>query len=125
MIGQDNDLALATLLDVKEFQDLASSFTRLTGIAIAIVDLEGNIIVASGWQRICTEFHRKHPGTKRRCRGSDTVLANQISRGQLYNVYECKNRLVDVAVPIIIDGFHLGNAITGQFFFTLPANPSA
>ncbi|MGB0129510.1 MAG: PAS domain S-box protein, partial [Rhodocyclaceae bacterium] len=39
---------------------------------------------------------------------------------QTYNVYQCKNGLVDVAVPIVVDGQHVANLFTGQFFFQKP-----
>lgn len=112
--------SLTDLFDVQEFQYLATSFTKLTGIATAILDLEGTIIIESGWQSICKEYHRKDPMTAARCRESDTILASQINQGQKYNVYRCKNGLVDVAVPIIIDDLHLGNLFMGQFFFAPP-----
>lgn len=55
------------LLDVPALQALTDSFSQLTGIPAAILDREGEILVASGWQRICTEFHRNHPVTAKRC----------------------------------------------------------
>ncbi|WP_264665334.1 PocR ligand-binding domain-containing protein [Azospirillum fermentarium] len=86
----------------------------------AILDLEGNILVATGWQDICTRFHRVHPGTASRCHESDTVLAASLDQGQPYNVYKCRNGLVDVAMPIVVKGQHIGNFFTGQFFFDPP-----
>jgi len=86
----------------------------------AILDLEGNIIIATGWQDICTRFHRIHPLTSSRCRESDTILAGRIQNGDRYTVYKCKNGLVDVAAPITIGGKHVGNFFTGQFFLEAP-----
>jgi len=114
------DITLEELMDIKAIQDLCENFTRLTGIVTAILNLEGKILVASGWQELCTDFHRKHPQTFARCRESDTELASRLNLGQTYNVYLCKNGLVDVAVPIIIENTHIGNLFTGQFFFEPP-----
>ncbi|MBF0343787.1 MAG: PAS domain S-box protein [Nitrospirae bacterium] len=111
---------LSDLFDIGELQDLSESFTKLTGAVTAILDLEGNILTATGWQPVCTRFHRIHPKTAVRCRESDTVLASRLNSGEKYNVYRCKNGLIDVAVPIVIDGIHMGNLFTGQFFFESP-----
>jgi PAS domain S-box-containing protein len=113
-------MKFSEIIQVGELQSLCDSFTAITGMVTAILDLNGNILVASGWQDVCTKFHRVNPATAARCRESDTALAGQLGNGQAYNVYKCKNGLVDVAVPIIIGGEHVGNFFTGQFFFEKP-----
>ncbi|RKZ91110.1 MAG: hypothetical protein DRR19_08145 [Candidatus Parabeggiatoa sp. nov. 1] len=113
-------MKFSDLVDIDELQSLCENVTKLTGIAAAIIDLEGNVLVATGWQKICAEFHRVAPGTSRRCIESDTVLACQLQKGERYNVYKCKNGLVDVAVPIIIGGVHRANLFTGQFLLESP-----
>lgn len=113
-------MTLREMIDAVTFQELTDSFTLLTGFPTAILDIRGEILVASGWKKICTCFHRKNPKTALRCQRSDTVLASQLAQGQIYNVYKCENGLVDVAVPIIIEGIHMGNLFTGQFFFDTP-----
>lgn len=113
-------MKLSELLPVAHLQRLCEEFTALTGAVTAILDLEGNILVATGWQDICTRFHRVHPGTASRCHESDTMLAASLDQGQPYNVYKCRNGLVDVAMPIVVKGQHIGNFFTGQFFFDPP-----
>ena len=108
------------LVDVEILQQLWNSFSEVDPIATAIIDLEGNVLVAAHWQRICTVFHRVNPDTLKRCIESNTELANGLNAGNPYNVYRCKNGLVEVAVPIIINGKHLANFFTGQFFFEAP-----
>ncbi|HTH16595.1 MAG TPA: PocR ligand-binding domain-containing protein [Magnetospirillum sp.] len=113
-------MKLSELLPITELQELCEQFTALTGAVTAIVDLEGNILIATGWQDICTRFHRVNPGTAARCRESDTVLAARLKKGEAYNVYKCRNGLVDVAVPIVFMGEHVGNFFTGQFLTSPP-----
>jgi len=50
----------------------------------AILDLEGNILIATGWQAICTRFHRVHNTAAHRCRESDTLLAGLLKKGEGY-----------------------------------------
>ncbi len=111
---------LSDIFNITDLQKLSESFSTLTGSVTAILDLEGNILTASGWQKVCTEFHRVNPITAEKCRESDTVLASKLKAGEKYNVYKCENGLVDVAVPIVIDGLHIGNLFTGQFFLEPP-----
>lgn len=109
------DYKFSELINVEEFQQLSDKFSKITGAVTAILDLDGKILTATGWQDICTKFHRVHPETCKRCLESDTILANKLKEGNKYNVYKCKNGLIDVAFPIIIDGLHVGNVFTGQF----------
>ena len=111
---------LSELVDIGELRGLCESFTAITGAVTAVLDLEGKVLIATGWQDICTQFHRVHPDTCARCLESDTILAGHLSKGESYNVYRCKNGLVDVAVPIIIADEHVANLFTGQFFFEPP-----
>lgn len=113
-------MKLSELVNIDELRGLCESFTALSTAVTAILDLEGNILIATGWQDVCTCFHRVHPETAQRCLESDTILAGQLQQGEQYNVYRCKNGLVDVAVPIIIEGEHIANFFTGQFFFDPP-----
>ncbi len=114
------NLSLRDLLDIPALQDLSESFNRLTGIPTAILDLDGNVLTACGWQPICTEFHRKNKISAERCLESDTVLAGQVANGEKYTLYRCKNGLVDVAAPISIEDVHIGNIFIGQFFLEPP-----
>ena len=113
-------MKFSEMVDIGELREICNDFTALTGAVMAILDLEGNILIATGWQDICVHFHRVHPTTATRCHESDTILARQVAKGDNYNVYKCKNGLVDVAVPIIVEGEHVANFFTGQFFSEEP-----
>ena len=107
-------------LDFERVNNLLEGFNQSTGFVTAILDLDGNILSKSGWRQICTDFHRINPGTAANCTISDTVLANKMREGEKYHFYKCINGLVDVAVPIIINGEHIANLFSGQFFFEEP-----
>ncbi len=107
---------LSDILDIAEIQILMDNFHSITGILVAILDLEGNILVSAGWQDICTKFHRINPDTCKNCTISDTILSKGVAEGT-YKLYHCKNNMWDISTPIIIGGTHLGNLFLGQFFF--------
>jgi PAS domain S-box-containing protein len=117
-------MKFAELVDIDELRELCQSFTATTGAVTALLDLDGNVLIATGWQRVCTQFHRVAPATAARCLESDTVLAGQLRKGAPFNLYQCKNGLVDVAVPVIVGGEHVANLFTGQFFLEPPDRAS-
>ena len=108
------------LIDFKKVGTLLEGFNKSTGFVTAILDLDGKVLSKSGWRPICTEFHRVHPETSKKCIISDTVLAGKMEEGEKYHFYQCLNGLIDVAVPIVIKGEHIANLFSGQFFFDEP-----
>ncbi len=114
------DTQLDKILDFEKVDALLEGFNKTTGFVTAILDLKGNILSKSGWRDLCTQFHRINPKTSFRCTFSDTILASKMEEGEKYHSYKCLNGLVDVAVPIIIRGTHVGNLFSGQFFFEEP-----
>jgi len=117
---KNNQKKILDLIDFGEVNKLLEGFNQSTGFVTAILDLEGNVLSKSGWRQICTQFHRINPETSKNCTISDTILANELGNGEKYHFYECLNGLVDVAVPIVINGEHIANLFSGQFFFSEP-----
>ncbi len=114
--GDLETLDLADIIDCRELQSIMENFFRLTNLAVALLDLKGRVLVATGWQDICTQFHRVHPDTAHNCLESDTQLSQGVEAGS-FRAYRCKNGMLDVATPIMIGGRHVGNLFLGQFFF--------
>jgi PAS domain S-box-containing protein len=111
------ELSLADVLDIPSIQAMMDTFLGLTGIGMAILDARGKVLVATGWQDICTKFHRVHPETSRHCCESDTELSSGVEPGT-FKYYRCKNNLWDIATPIVLGDRHAGNLFLGQFVFT-------
>jgi PAS domain S-box-containing protein len=103
------------LIDFHALQDLMNSFYKITRIGIGINDIKGNVQVATGWQDICTNFHRIHPETLKNCLESDIHLSLAMGKGE--TLYKCKNGMWDLATPLVIGGRHIANIFLGQFFF--------
>lgn len=111
---------LADLLDIPRLQCALDSLYISSKIPSAIIDIDGNIRTGSGWQDICTKFHRVHPEARKRCIESDLYLNRHIHEANPSIVYQCPHGLVDAATPIVIEGEHLGNVFTGQLFLEEP-----
>lgn len=107
---------LSNIIDLTTIKSIMEDFYKLTNMGMAIVDLKGNVLLAVGWQNICTEFHRAHPVTLKNCIESDLFLSNNVKPGQFIE-YKCKNHLSDVISPLYIGARHMANIFTGQFFY--------
>ncbi|WP_289021715.1 PAS domain S-box protein [Desulfobacter postgatei] len=114
--GDIGTLPLADVVDCDEVQSLMNDFHALTDIGVGILDLDGNILVGTGYQDVCMKFHRIHPEAEKLCRVSDTELTSGVKPGT-FKIYKCKNNLWDMVTPIMVGGKHVGNLFLGQFFF--------
>ncbi len=110
------DVELGELIDAQAIQSLMNDFYMLAQIPMGLDDLRGHVLVGVGWQDICTKFHRINPETCSNCIESSTTLLKDVLHGG-FKLYKCKNNMWHVATPIMVGGKHVGNIISGQFFF--------
>jgi len=113
-----SNLTFAQLVDIEQIRRLLEAHYKTTGVLSAILDTEENILVAVGWQDICTRFHRLNPASRTRCLQSDARIktrAKELAGGFLE--YRCANGLQEVAMPIVIGEEHLATFFLGQFFY--------
>lgn len=112
------------LVDMAQVQQLLEAHHRLSGMACGLFDPDENLLVAVGWQEICVHFHRANPVSCARCHESDAYIKEHLHDfGGDFLEYRCKNGMIDVAMPIVIDGQHLATFLRDSFF-TRTANPS-
>ena len=112
------DYTFSQLVDITQVRQLLESHHRLSRIAYGIVDPDGNILVAVGWQEVCERFHRVNPISNARCRDSNAYIHDHLlaCKGD-YLESQCKNGLMDAALPVIISGKHVASFYAGQFFY--------
>jgi PAS domain S-box-containing protein len=110
------DLDLGKFIDIGEIGAIMENFTAVTGMVTAVLDLKGKVLIATGWQDICVEFHRANPETAANCTESDGFLAGNLKKGEFID-YRCKNGLWDVVTPLFLGDKHFGNIFSGQFFY--------
>jgi PAS domain S-box-containing protein len=112
------DSNFSQLVDLEEVRQLLEEHHRLSGMAYGLFDAQENNLIAVGWQDICIRFHRVHPVTCARCRESDAFIKAHLHDQETDPLeYHCKNSMIDIAMPIVIDGQHLATFFTGQFFY--------
>jgi PAS domain S-box-containing protein len=104
------------IINSPNIQSLMDDFYNITDTGVGIVDLEGNILVNTGWQDICTNFHRINVESYKNCVESDIYLTQGLAHGE-YKIYKCKNNIWEAVTPIMLGQKHVGNLFLGQFFF--------
>jgi ligand-binding sensor protein len=111
-----SELELSDIIDSEKIQKLMDEFYRLTRIGIGIIDLHGRVLVKTGWQDICTKFHRINPESCRLCIESDLQLSRKVPDGT-FKQFRCQNSMWDISTPIMLGDKHVGNIFLGQFLF--------
>jgi len=107
------------LIDLPMLQELMDNFYKVTGIPSGICDNASHMHTATGWKRVCTQFHRANPLTLAHCLKSDQYILDHLYDGAFVG-YRCPHGLNDYAVPLWIEGEHLANVMTGQMFHEPP-----
>ncbi|AKL94012.1 PAS/PAC sensor hybrid histidine kinase [Clostridium aceticum] len=110
----------ADFVDISKIQELTNLFYKATGILTGILDLEGNILTASGWNEICTKFHRTNSKARDKCIESDTYIHKVLVENKNYKIYQCQNGLIDAVAPVIVQEEHIANVFTGQLLLGKP-----
>jgi len=108
---------LSDLLDLTAVKKLVEANYQATGMPIGVVDAQdGSVLIGTGWQNICAQFHRANPASAKRCEESDQAITNQLAKGEVRQ-YKCLNGLWDIGIPIVVAGQHLATLFLGQFFY--------
>lgn len=108
------------LVDIPRLQELTDNLYKSSFIPSAIIDMEGVVLTESGWQRICTDFHRRHPEIEKECIKSDVSIHDRLAAGESFAMYKCPRGLLDASSPVLIDGEHVANVFVGQLFTEPP-----
>lgn len=108
------------LVDINKLQVLTDELYRATSIPSAIIGMDGDVLTGSGWQRICTDFHRQHPLTLKACVKSNTTRKGALDNGEPFVINRCPHGLIEASSPVIISGKHIANVFAGQVFLTAP-----
>jgi len=112
---------LEQLIDLQAIRNLLASYYNLTGISCTLFDTDRNLLIAEGWQDICSQFHRQHPVSAERCKRSNaSMLLTQTTTpdgsGRCQES-RCENGMIYLALPVMVGSVHLGTLVAGKFFY--------
>ena len=112
---------LARLIDLDRVQRLCDSLSDAFDVTLAVLDLSGNVLIATG---LAGHLHALPPRAPRDAPAGawratcciNRRLVEGLDASEHY-AYRCSNGLWDVAFPLVVAGEHVANVYTGQFFF--------
>ena len=107
------------IIDVPSLRSLMESMQQATGIPARLLDHEGQTLVEPSWPTVCSSHNRKHSNTAQNCHQSDLFFAGYLQENDLpaegFIKHTCQNGLVEIGLPIVINGFHSATLLFGQF----------
>ncbi|AIY78583.1 histidine kinase [Clostridium botulinum] len=111
MIGNRN---LNDIIDIDLLKSIQDRLAEITGLAYNIVDFKGNPINNySNFCDFCSKVRNTKEGMKI-CYDTNAHAGLEAAIRQKPYVFKCPAGLVDVAIPIIVNGNYLGAVFFGQ-----------
>jgi PAS domain S-box-containing protein len=116
---------LAEIIDIPSLQVLLESLWKASGIPVGIFDLKGRMLAGAGRQEICTILKTEHPAIARLCSERNTFSRNFSAESRTLKKYKivehhCKHGVLDILMPLYIEGRHRANLFVGKFLYEKP-----
>lgn len=97
-----------------KLERIQQEIADVTKLAIVIVDKEGKYITKKqNYSDFCSIF-RKNKNLKHLCEKCDVKALNRCFCTSSPYIYRCHSGLIDMAIPIVLDGEYLGAILIGQ-----------
>lgn len=109
--------SLRELVSLDRVEQLLRGLHEISKIPICLVSPDDELMICIGWQKVCERFHKNHPVSANCCRESHRDVEAMLTR-QPMAAAVCRNGLQDIAMPIKVEGVHLGTLFLGQFLYS-------
>ncbi len=110
-----DDLNITDIIDIQLLQEIQDVFTRVTGVASVITDVEGlPITKPSNFSRVC-DLIRQTPVGLRNCYTSDRLIGLNASKNKIPSFETCHScGFIDAGAPIYIGNRLIAFWMIGQ-----------
>jgi ligand-binding sensor protein len=108
-------LCCTDLVDMQKVQALLVSLYRVVGIANTLIGADGKVIAQAGLREGCEQLERIDPEPCRRCVERNRAKGGGLPQGLSHAVHQCRKGLIEIAVPILIDGELVASVHFGRF----------
>ena len=123
-MANDSSISFSDIADSKAFQDFFEIVRELTGIKISMANPEMTrrkaLFMKSELNPLCT-FLQTSPEVLKNCRHTDRINCSRAVKAEKGIYYTCHAGLMDIAVPIFVEGNHIATVNCGQM---LPEQPT-
>ena len=105
---------LDKIFNLGKWQNIQDSISKVTNMAMIIVDYKGNPVTKhSGCSEFC-KIVRANKDLNKYCEKCDSRGGLEATRLNKPYIYLCHYGIVDIAIPIIIDGKYIAAIMAGQ-----------
>lgn len=109
-----NRFLLENFVDINLLQEVQDKFAQATGLAAITVDYSGNPITKySNFSQFC-RLIRKNSKWQEQCKRCDAHGGLEAARTGKPHIYICHAGLVDISMPIMVQGTYMGAIMAGQ-----------
>lgn len=111
---EQSRLDIMTVIGHDLLEEIQQSVADVTGIAFVTVDYKGDVLTkTTHFCKYCKKV-RNNPTSLLLCKLSDASGAIIAATNKEVSIYICPCGLLEIAIPIIVDGQYLGGFIGGQ-----------
>jgi len=109
-------IRILDLINKEKLDGILRVFTEVTEVASIIADVEGQPITKPhNFTAFCYKYCRPSSEGRRKCHESDRYGGRESASLKGPFIYNCLNAgLIDCAVPVIVEGYHLATFFCGQ-----------
>ncbi len=116
----DGRYTFREIVDINRLRNMLGSFSRACRYGCQLFTHPGREeLISAGQPEIYNEFCRRYPAVEI-CGQSNLQLYNLISKKEKMMVRECDDGLIRGAAPIVIEGAHVVDLLTGPVLFDDP-----
>ncbi len=110
----NDNLNLNKVINLEKWVNLQELLATFTKLAMITIDYKGNPVTShSGCRRFCKTVRANHE-LEKYCKRCDSRGGLEAVRLNSAYIYLCYFNIVDIAIPIIIDGKYIGAIMAGQ-----------
>lgn len=115
-----DEVKLTDVIELDFLQEFQDAFANSVGMAALTIDSYGPVTKPSNFTDFCLKYTRGSCLGLKRCQDCDMKSGKAAAKKGEPIVYSCHSGLYDFAVPIIVNGKHLGSIFGGQVLIKEP-----
>ena len=109
-----SDFDIIHLFGKEKLEEIQQKISKVTGLAFVTVDYKGEPVTEPTYFTDFCSCVRENEVTMRGCLSSDAYGAIQAATTKKTCIYFCPCGLLEVAIPLVVEGHYLGGFIGGQ-----------
>lgn len=120
MIENTKTLKLSDLIDIQVLQKFQDTFAEIMDVSCITMDFHGAVTKPSRFTDFCLQYTEGSTLGLNKCVECDIKKGNLAADKKEPIIYTCRAGVTNFAVPIFVDGQHVGSILGGQVFTEPP-----